>query len=83
MWLQDTPTGDRGEMNLAGRDWQSWIRVSASDKGFCPGLRQGMCFLRAARERAEAAHVIVVNHALLLSDLAGAAGLFPNTTILS
>ena len=77
VWLQDTPTGDRGEMNLAGRDWQSWIRVSASDKGFCPGLRQGMCFLRAARERAEAAHVIVVNHALLLSDLARGGGLIP------
>ena len=77
VWLQDTPTGDRGEMNLAGRDWQSWIRVSASDKGFCPGLRQGMCFLRAARERAEAAHVIVVNHALLLSDIARGGGLIP------
>ncbi len=77
VWLQDTSSGDRGEMNLAGRDWQSWIRVSASDKGFCPGLRQGMCFLRAARERAEAAHVIVVNHALLLSDLARGGGLIP------
>ncbi len=77
VWLQDTPSGDRGEMNLAGRDWQSWIRVSASDKGFCPGLRQGMCFLRAARERADAAHVIVVNHALLLSDLARGGGLIP------
>lgn len=77
VWLQDTPTGDRGEMNLAGRDWQSWIRVSASDKGFCPGLRQGMCFLRAARERAEAAHVIVVNHALLLSDIQRGGGLIP------
>ena len=77
VWLQNTPTGDRGEMNLAGRDWQSWIRVSASDKGFCPGLRQGLCFLRAARERAETAHVIVVNHALLLSDLARGGGLIP------
>ena len=77
VWLQDTPTGDRGEMNLAGRDWQSWIRVSASDKGFCPGLRQGQCFLRAARERAEAAHVIVVNHSLLLSDIGRGGGLIP------
>ena len=77
VWLQDTPVGDRGEMNLAGRDWHSWIRVSASDKGYCPGLRQGLCFLRAARERADAAHVIVVNHALLLSDLARGGGLIP------
>ena len=77
VWLQYTHTGDRGEMNLSGRDWQSWMRVSAGDNSFCPGLRQGMCFLRAARERAEAAHVIVVNHALLVSDLIRGGGLIP------
>lgn len=77
VWLQDTPSGDRAEMNLAGRDSALWGRVSAGDKGLCPGLREGACFLRAARERAEAAHIIVVNHALLLSDLARGGGLIP------
>ena len=47
-------------------------KVSAGEKGGCPALRSGAaaCFLRSARERAEQAHIIVVNHALLLSDLA-------------
>ena len=77
VWLQSTRLGDRAELNLAGRDGALWGRVSAGDKGRCLGLREGACFLRAARERAEAAHVVVVNHALLLSDLARGGTLIP------
>ena len=78
VWLQDTCTGDRGEINLSGRDVPAWGRVSAADKGRCPGMRgEGPCFLRSARDRAEAAHVVVVNHALLLSDLAMGGGVLP------
>ena len=79
VWLQDTASGDRGEINLAGRDAVSWSHVSAGEQGFCPGLRDGSpCFVRAARERAEQAHIIVVNHALLLSDLTRGGGLIPD-----
>ncbi len=79
VWLQDTRTGDRGEINLASRDGAAWSRVSAADKGRCPGMRgDGPCFLRSARDRAEAAHVVVVNHALLLSDLAMGGGVLPD-----
>lgn len=78
MWLQDTSTGDRGEINLSGKDSLTWSRVSAGDKGQCPGMRgEGPCFLRAARGRAEGAHLVVVNHALLLTDLARGGGLLP------
>ena len=77
-WLQDTVLGDRAEINLAGRDAFSWSRISAGEKGWCPGLRDGSpCFLRSSRERAEQAHVVVVNHALLLSDLVRGGGLIP------
>ncbi len=79
VWMQNTVSGDRSEINLAGRDAGSWNHISAGEKGFCPGLRDGSpCFLRAARERAEQAHIIVVNHALLLSDLARGGGLIPD-----
>ena len=79
VWMQNTLSGDRAEINLAGRDSGSWNHISAGEKGFCPGLRDGSpCFLRAARERAEQAHIIVVNHALLLSDLARGGGLIPD-----
>ena len=70
MWLQDTATGDRGEINLNGREASTWTHVSAGEKGFCMDMRDGSpCFLRAARQRAEQAHIIVVNHALLMSDM--------------
>ncbi|MDP6498238.1 MAG: hypothetical protein FI710_08895 [SAR202 cluster bacterium] len=78
VWMQNTVSGDRAEINLSGRDFGSWNHISAGEKGFCPGLRDGSpCFLRAARERAEQAHIVVVNHALLLSDLARGGGLIP------
>ena len=79
VWLQDTVTGDKGEINLSGRDGFVWSRVSAGEKAWCPGLRDGgPCFLRSARERADQAHVVVVNHALLLSDLVRGGGLIPD-----
>ena len=79
VWLQDTVTGDRGEINLAGRDAFTWNRISAGEKGWCPGLRDGgPCFLRGAREKAEQAHIVVVNHALLLSDLMHGGSLIPD-----
>ena len=78
VWLQDTCNGDRGEINLSGRDALTWNRISADEKGQCPGMRgEGVCFLRAARDTAEGANLIVVNHALLLSDLARGGGLLP------
>ena len=79
VWLQDTVSGDRAEINLSGRDAFTWSRVSAGEGGWCPGLREGStCFLRTARERAEQAHIIVVNHALLMSDLSLGGGLIPD-----
>ena len=78
VWLQDTISGDRGEINLMGRDAVTWNHISAGEKGFCLDMRDGSpCFLRAARQRAEQAHIIVVNHALLMTDLAFGGGLIP------
>ena len=79
IWLQDTVTGDRGEINLSGRDAFTWGRISAGGEGWCPGLRDGSpCFLRSARERAEQADIVVVNHALLLADLVRDGSLIPD-----
>ena len=78
VWLQETTTGDRGEINLSGRDTFTWSKTSAGEGGWCPGLKDGgPCFVRSARERAEQAHIVVVNHALLLSDLARGGNLIP------
>ena len=78
VWLQRTDAGDRSEINLMGRDAITWNHISAGEKGFCLDMRDGSpCFLRAARQRAEQAHIVVVNHALLMTDLAMGGGLIP------
>lgn len=68
-WLRETKTGDRAELSLRGTDLNTWDRISATNFGTCPGAREGACFYRHAREEANAAHLVVVNHALLLSDM--------------
>ena len=76
-WLQDTSTGDRADLRMARPDNNVWDRLSASGNWLCP-TGEGACFLRAARDRAEAASVIIVNHSLLLSDVARGGGLIPD-----
>ena len=78
VWLQDTASGDRNEVNLAGRDAAGWGRISAGQRGGCQTLRSGgPCFYRNARDHAEQADIVVVNHSLLLIDLARGGGLIP------
>lgn len=76
LWLGETSTGDRSELNIGRRSIASWNRMSAQGALDCMGSR-GICFLRAARTRAAASHIVVVNHALLLTDLAMGGALVP------
>ncbi|MBF6599678.1 MAG: hypothetical protein IVW36_04120 [Dehalococcoidia bacterium] len=80
-WLGRTDTGDRAELNLRRNEDPAWIRLSAQDSGClqsqCAYVRDGTCFLHRAKRRAEAAHVLVVNHALLLSDIATGGNVLP------
>ncbi|MBI4282358.1 MAG: DEAD/DEAH box helicase family protein [Chloroflexi bacterium] len=79
VWLQNTSSGDRAEMNVASRDMPLWSRMSAAGAVDCPPRARGeVCFLRAAREQAEAAHLVVVNHALLMRDLVEGGGIIPS-----
>ena len=81
-WLGDTETGDRGEMNLGS--WRSaapWDRLSAQGAAECPRPTEP-CFLRAAREKAAASHLVIVNHALLLSDLTAGGSALPDYDVL-
>lgn len=51
-----------------------WNKLSAEDEGCGPGIcqerMQGVCPFYRARKTAENAHVLIVNHALLLADVA-------------
>ena len=75
VWLPSTLTGDRAELFLPSAGERAiWAQVR-SDPDSCLGERcryrqQGQCFFYEARRRAERAHLIVVNHALLLADIA-------------
>lgn len=82
LWLPETETGDRSELGLDSRDYVTWQRFSAQDADCLqrPNARvkDGTCFLQRARKGAEAAHIVVVNHALLLADLASGGSALPS-----
>ncbi len=74
VWLRHTETGDRAELSLSTQEDAVWQGLSADSEtclsSACLYDRHGACFLQRARRRAEASHIVVVNHALLLSDVA-------------
>jgi DNA polymerase-3 subunit epsilon/ATP-dependent DNA helicase DinG len=74
IWLRQTETGDRAELSLSPQEDAVWQGLSADSETClsfaCHYARHGACFLQRARRRAEASHIVVVNHALLLSDIA-------------
>jgi predicted DnaQ family exonuclease/DinG family helicase len=81
VWLTSTQSGDRAELNLSGEEIPIWNKVCAQVDdcwaGNCPYQRRDACFLFRARKAAEGAHIIVVNHALLLSDMVAGAKILP------
>src|SRR5207249_7634785 len=48
----------------------------------CPYHRIGVCFLVRARRAAEESHIVIANHALLLSDLASRSRVLPDYDVL-
>jgi ATP-dependent DNA helicase DinG len=75
VWLLTTRTGDAAELSLSWPgDRSVWTRLSANSEGCsleqCGRDLRGRCFFYRVRKQAESAHIIVVNHALLMSDAA-------------
>ncbi len=72
LWLHATESGDRAELPLQEGENATWSKLSAAwDQ--CTGPRCSefhRCFFFKARRQAEAAHLVIVNHALLMADLA-------------
>ncbi len=73
-WLAETDQGDRSELHLNGHEENLWRHVE-SDGGDCLGSacanwQSNRCFMVAARRTAEAASIVITNHALLLADAA-------------
>jgi DNA polymerase-3 subunit epsilon/ATP-dependent DNA helicase DinG len=79
LWLPTTHTGDKSELMLMERESTAWGRVNVTPET-CIGPRCAYfkeCFFFKARKEAEAAHIVVVNHALMLADLASEANVLP------
>jgi ATP-dependent DNA helicase DinG len=75
VWMQEDNSGDRGEINLNGQaERDVWQRISAEDEGCttesCLQRMGATCPFYHARQAAQNAHLLIVNHALLLADIA-------------
>ncbi len=81
LWIGQTSTGDRSELRLTPEEEIVWSRVCSQAESCspmtCPYHRSGSCFISRARRAAEASHIVIVNHALLLSDLATKSRVIP------
>lgn len=70
-WAETTTSGDRAELGDLPEDSTAW-RAVAADAERCLGRSCPLfadCFLMAARRKAEAADLIIVNHHLFFADL--------------
>jgi len=75
VWLQENSSGDRTEINLTGpSEREIWVRVSAEDDACttetCLERTGGKCPFFMAKQAAQHAHILIVNHSLLLTDIA-------------
>jgi DNA polymerase-3 subunit epsilon/ATP-dependent DNA helicase DinG len=79
LWLPTTHSGDKAELLLMDREQAAWNRINVTPEtcigARCPHFRD--CYFFQARRFAETAHLVVVNHALLLADLNAQANVLP------
>jgi len=82
VWLWENGSGDRNEINLNGPiERDIWLKLCADDEAckgeVCTGRMGGICPFFRAREAAQSAHILIVNHALLLADVATGSRVLP------
>ncbi len=87
LWLPNTLDGDGDGIFLPTPGERGvWRTISAEnelcDPQNCPFYRDEGCFFYRARARAEGAHVLVINHALLLADMASENRVLPEYAML-
>ena len=80
VWLPKSETGDLVEISLrSAGERLAWDRINSENEA-CTAEKCAAegCPLNQARRRAENAHVLVVNHALLLADVASENRVLPS-----
>ena len=79
LWIGRTKTGDVGEITLrTSGERLAWRKLSG-ENAICSSQEcaEASCPLHYARQRAEMAHLVIVNHSLLLSDVANQNHILP------
>ena len=82
VWLDGDVSGDRNDINLTRpAEKDVWTRLSAEDDACttenCLGREGGTCPFYRAKQAALTSHILVVNHALLLADIATGSKVLP------
>jgi len=82
VWSWNGASGDRNDLNLnRPAEKEAWMRLSAEDDACssenCAGRMGGACPFYKAKQAAQNAHILIVNHALLLSDVATGSKVLP------
>lgn len=80
VWQKYTKTDEASEISLTRDESMIWDYELSADQKYCTPSKckpYGNCYLHRARTKAEAADVIIVNHALLCSDMQKDGGLLP------
>ncbi|QOT00518.1 ATP-dependent DNA helicase DinG [Brevibacterium sp. JNUCC-42] len=82
-WLTETTTGDVEELSLSPSGQSFWQSVKSDTASClnreCPWFSR--CFYFQAKQQAKEADVIIVNHALLISDIEKENGVLPSFEI--
>ncbi|PHS69027.1 MAG: helicase [Methylophaga sp.] len=72
VWLGRTKSGDLSESNLLEENSPIWSKVTSTIDNClgqeCPNFSD--CFIAEARKQAQEADIVVINHHLLMSDMA-------------
>jgi DNA polymerase-3 subunit epsilon/ATP-dependent DNA helicase DinG len=81
VWLHEAD-GSPNEISLGPNERGAWMKLSAEDEGctaeMCQSQMHGACPFYRAHRAAQAAHIVVVNHALLLADIAAENRVLPD-----
>lgn len=77
LWLEETVTGDVEELSLSGKENYAWYDVCCDEHYCFHDKSDNECFLNSARKQAEKANIVIVNHALLLTDTTTQSRLIP------
>lgn len=83
VWLTHTLTGDKDELNLSSGGQLFWQRVQSVHHSFVKKReRHSFDYYLKARNEAQSADILIVNHSLLLTDLLADSPMLPSSDYL-